>query len=120
MVGKNLNIFNSEALVGVIKLPTGAYKDINVKLFCRKSPKCEFAFDFKGTFTNTKGGKYSLMVGSSLPFEADLKVTDIVINPSDHYKATFHFDLTKVLTGLSNSALETTARYYVTNNKNCM
>ena len=117
MVEKKLDIFNAEALIGVIKLPIGAYKDINVKMFCKKSPKSEFAFDFKGTFTNTKGGKDSLMVGSSLPFEADLKVTDIVINPSDNYKATFHFDLTKVLTDLSNTALETSARYYMINNK---
>ncbi len=117
MVEKNLNIFNTEALVGVIKLPTGSYKDINVKMFCRKSPKSEFAFSFKGTFLNTKGVKDSLMVGSSYPFTADLKVNDIVINGSDNYKATFHFDLTKVLTGISNVALETTARYYIINGK---
>lgn len=110
MVGKNINIFNSETLVGVIKLPAGSYKDISVKLFCRKSPKSEFGFDFKGTFINTRGEIDSVRVGSSYPFEADLKVNDIVINPSDNYKATFHFDLTKVLTGISNYSIESTIR----------
>lgn len=110
MVEKKLNIFNAEALMGVVKLPVGAYKDIKVKMFCRKSPKSEFGFDFSGTFTNTQGKKDSIRVGTSYPFEADLKVNDIVLHPADNYKATFHFDLSKVLTGISNSALETTLK----------
>lgn len=109
-VAKNINIFNSETLVGIIKLPAGAYKDISVKLFCRKSPKSEFSFDFKGTFISTQGKLDSVRVGSSYPFEADLKTNDIVINTSDNYKATFHFDLTKVLTGISNYSIESTSR----------
>jgi len=108
MVEKNLNIFSADALAGAIKLPSGSYKDVAVKLFCRKSPKSEFAFDFRGTFTNTKGTTDSVRVGSSYPFEANVSVTNIVIDPSDRYKATFYFDLSKVLTGISNSMLETT------------
>ncbi len=105
-VSKKLDIFNAAAMVGVIKLPVGSYKDVMVKMFCRKSDKSEMAFDFRGTFTNSKGGKDSIMVGSSYPFEAELAVTNIDINPYDHYKATFSFDLTQVLTGISTSMLE--------------
>jgi hypothetical protein len=118
MVGKKLDIFNAEALMGVVKLPPGAYKDINVKMFCRKSPKSEFGFDFSGTFMNTQGRKDSVRVGTSYPFEADLKVNDIVLNPADNYKATFHFDLTKVLTGISNSALETRVNPRIEDSRN--
>jgi len=116
-VEKNLNIFSANALAGVIKLPAGSYKDVKVKMYCKKSAKSEMAFNLKGTFTNTKGGKDSVMVGSSYPFEANLSVTDIVINPSDKYKATFTFDLNKVLTGISNTLLETAGGYTWPNNK---
>lgn len=112
MVKKKLNIFNSEALMGIIKLPAGAYKDINVKMFCRKNSMEELGLDFIGKFNNTKGGKDSLMVRSSIAFEVDVKVNDIVINPSDNYKATFNFDLSKVLTGISNSDIETRSKTY--------
>lgn len=47
-----------------------------------------------------------MVVASSLPFEANLTITDITINTSDNYKATFQFDLNKVLTGITNSLLE--------------
>lgn len=110
-VGKNIYIFNAEALAGIIQLPTGSYKDVRVKLFCRKSEKSEMAFNFKGTFINTKGGRDSVMVGSSYPFEANLDVTDITVNPADNYNATFTFDLDKVLAGISTELLQT-ARYY--------
>ena len=116
-VEKNLNIFSANALAGVIKLPAGSYKDVKVKMYCRKSAKSEMAFNLKGTFTNTKGGKDSVMVGSSYPFEANLSVTDIVINPSDKYKATFTFDLNKVLTGISNTLLETAGGFTRPDNK---
>ena len=112
IVEKKLNIFSADALMGVIKLPSGSYKNTTVKMFCKKSEKSDMAFDFRGTFTNTKGETDSVMVGSSFPFEANLTVTDIVINPSDNYKATFRFDLSKVLTGITNSLLETKAGSY--------
>ncbi|HEX7366173.1 MAG TPA: hypothetical protein VF273_03700 [Pelobium sp.] len=106
MVKKKLNIFNSGALMGVIKLPAGAYKDINVKMYCRKNSSEEFGIDFLGMFTNTRGEKDSLMVRSSIDFDVAVKVNDIVLNPADNYKATFNFDLAKVLTGISNLAIE--------------
>ncbi|WP_293306620.1 hypothetical protein [Pedobacter sp. UBA5917] len=116
MVEKNLNIFNANALAGVVKLPMGAYKDVKVKLFCRKSPRSEFAFDFKGTFINSLGGTDSVKVGSSYPFEANLTVTNLVVDPSDSYKATFSFNLNNVLTGISARSLELGARSYTGQN----
>ncbi|WP_245221907.1 hypothetical protein [Pedobacter kyungheensis] len=106
MVGKKLNIFSADALAGVIQLPAGSYKDAKVRLFCRKSPRSEFALDFKGTFTNSFGVVDSVLVRSSLPFEANLNVSEIVIGQTDNYKATFNFDLSKMLTGISTKALE--------------
>lgn len=114
-VGKNLNIFSADALAGIIQLPAGSYKEVKVKLFLRKSPKSEMAFYLKGTFINTKGGRDSLLVGSSYPFEVNLGITDITINPSDNYKATFNFDLNKGLTGITTELLQT-ARSSGTNN----
>lgn len=113
MVEKNLNIFSADALAGIIKLPIGSYKDVKVKMFCRKSPRSEFAFDFKGTFTNISGKTDSVRVGSSYPFEANLTVSEIVIGQSDNYKATFSFNLNKTLTGITARALEFGARSYV-------
>jgi len=116
-VEKNLNIFSADALAGVLQLPSGSYKDVKVKMFCKKSAKSDLAFDFRGTFTNTKGGKDSVRVGSSYPFEANLTITDITIDPADKYKATFSFDLIKVLTGITNASLETARSYTGTDNK---
>lgn len=115
-VGKNIDIFNADALAGIIQLPTGSYKDVKVKLFARKSDKSEMAFNLKGTFINTKGGTDSVMVGSSYPFEANLDVTDIIINPSDEYNATFTFNLDKVLSGISTELLQTARSYPRTDN----
>ncbi|TKC57627.1 hypothetical protein FBD94_20335 [Pedobacter hiemivivus] len=116
-VEKNLNIFSQDALAGVFKLPSGSYKDVAVKLQCRKSliPGLAFnyyAFYFKGTFKNIYGGIDSVIVGSSLPFEANLSVNEIVIDPSDNYKATFSFDLNKVLTGISAGQMEAAKSNY--------
>jgi hypothetical protein len=110
-VQKNLNIFSQDALAGVLKLPSGSYKDVVVKLKCRKSmiPGLAFnyyAFYFKGTFKSINGVIDSVIVGSSLPFEANLSVNEIVIDPADNYKATFSFDLNKVLTGISTRQME--------------
>ena len=116
-VEKNINLFSADALTGIFELPAGAYKDVKVKMFLRKSPRSEMALNLKGTFINTYGGKDSLMVGSSYPFEADLGVTDITINPSDAYHVTFNFNLDKVLTGISTSLLQTTRSYVGTDNK---
>ncbi|MDB5119030.1 MAG: hypothetical protein JWN56_248 [Sphingobacteriales bacterium] len=115
-VEKNINLFSADALAGIIQLPAGSYKDVKVKLFLRKSPKSEMAFNLKGTFINTQGRRDSLLVGSSYPFEANLAVTDITINPSDNYKVTFNFDLDKGLTGISTELLQTARRRYGTNN----
>lgn len=112
-VKKNIDIFNASALTGIVQLPTGSYKDVKVKLLARKSEKSEMAFKLKGTFVNTKGGTDSVSVGSSFPFEANLDVTDIVINASDKYNVTFTFNLDKVLTGISTKLLQT-ARSYTT------
>lgn len=124
IVEKNLDIFGEDALAGVIRLPSGSYKDVNIKLFCKKSLKSELAFNFKGTFTTTWGEgdsvkveKDSVLVGSSYPFEANLTVTDITIDPSDKYKVTFSFDLNKVLTGISAEMLRTVRGYTGTDNK---
>ena len=110
-VGKNLNIFSADALAGVIKLPAGSYKDVKVKMFCIKSNWPDLAFHFRGTFKNSNGGTDSVLVGSSLPFEANLSVTEIVIDPADNYRAIFNFDLTKVLTGISARQLESAGSY---------
>ncbi|WP_246001496.1 hypothetical protein [Mucilaginibacter gracilis] len=110
-VEKNLNIFNAGALAGIFQLPVGSYKNVSVKMFCKKSLKSEMAFNLKGLFTNTSGGKDSVLVGSSFPFVANLAVTDIVIDPSDNYKVTFNFDLSKVLTGITNRLLQTAHAY---------
>jgi hypothetical protein len=110
-VEKKLNIFNENALAGVIKLPAGSYKDVKVKLFCRKSMKSDLAFNFKGVFTNGNGRQDSVLVGSSFPFEADLLVTEIVIEPSNNYTAVFNFDLSKVLTGISRREMESAGSY---------
>lgn len=110
-VGKNINIFNTDALAGIIKLPTGSYKDVKVKLFARKSDKSELAFNLRGTFTNTKGGRDSVVVASSYPFEANLDATDIIINPTDEYNVIFTFDLDKVLSGISAELLQTAKSY---------
>ncbi|EHQ31093.1 hypothetical protein [Mucilaginibacter paludis] len=106
-IEKKLNIFNADALAGVFQLPAGSYKNVQVKMFCKKSAKSDLAFNLRGTFTNTKGGTDSVLVASSLPFEANIAVTDIVIVPADKYKITFNFDLSKVLTGITNRMLET-------------
>ena len=106
-VGKNLNILNEDVLTGVFNLPAGSYKDVKVKLYLRKNNWPEIAFKLHGTFINYHGGQDSVMVGSSLPFEANLAVNDITINPSDDYKVVFNFNLDKVLTGISMGQLQT-------------
>ena len=116
-VKKNLDIFSQDALAGVFKLPSGSYKDVAIKLQCRKSmiPELKFnyfAFYFKGTFKNIHGGIDSVIVGSSLPFEANLSVNEIAIDPSDNYKATFSFDMTKVLAGISAGQMESADSRY--------
>ena len=116
-VEKNLNLFSADALAGVINLPTGSYKDVKVKMFLKKSPKSELAFNLKGTFINTWGGRDSLMVASSYPFEANLGVTDITINPSDNYTVIFNFNLDKGLTGISTELLQTARSYAGIDNK---
>ena len=116
VVEKNMNIFSPDALAGVIQLRSGSYKDVKVKLFLKKSPKSELAFNVRGTFTNTKGIKDSLIVASSLPFEANLGVNDITVNPSDNYKAIFNFDLDKILTGISTQLLQTAPSHVGLNN----
>ena len=117
LVKKNLNIFSQDALAGVLQLPSGSYKNVAVKLQCQKStiPGLAFnyyAFYFKGTFKNIHGGIDSVVVGSSFPFEANLSVSEILIDPSDNYKATFSFDLNKVLTGISTRQMESAKSNY--------
>ncbi len=116
VVKKNIDIFNADALAGIIELPTGSYKDVKVKLFARKSEKSDLAFNLKGTFVNTKGGIDSVRVASSFPFEANLEVTSITVAPSDEYKATFTFNLDKVLAGISTELLQTARSYDRKNN----
>ncbi|MHA4893328.1 hypothetical protein ACXZ1K_01150 [Pedobacter sp. PWIIR3] len=111
-IERNVDILKLNGLAGVIKLPSGTYKDVAVKLYCRKSLKSDLAFSFRGTFTNPGGTIDSVLVGSSYPFEAALSVPEVVINPNDNFAATFSFDLTKVLTGISTSQM-LTARYYI-------
>ncbi|RYE35679.1 MAG: hypothetical protein EOP48_30190, partial [Sphingobacteriales bacterium] len=116
-VRKNLDIFSQDALAGVLTLPSGSYKDVAVKLRCQKSliPGLAFnyyAFYFKGTFKNIHGSIDSVVVGSSFPFEADLSMNEILIDPSDNYKATFSFDLNKVLTGISTRQMESAKSYF--------
>lgn len=112
-VGKKLNIFSTDALAGAIQLPAGSYQDVKVTMFCRKSPNSDYAFDFRGTFTNSSGGVDSIMIGSSYPFEANLAVSNIVIGPSDNYKATFNFNLNNTITGFTNWAIQSSARFYI-------
>jgi len=57
------------------------------------------------------------MVASSLPFEANLAVNDITINPSDNYEVVFNFNLDKVLVGISASNLQAAASSHVINGK---
>jgi hypothetical protein len=106
-VERKINLFSSDALAGIIQLPTGSYKDVKVKLLLRKSPKSDLAFYLKGTFMNLQGQQDSLLVASSYPFEVNLGITDITINASDKYKAIFSFDLDKGLTGISTASLQT-------------
>lgn len=110
-IEKKLDIFSADALAGVIKLPAGSYRDVKIKMYFKKSRRSEMAFDFKGTFTNTEGGKDSVMVGSSYPFEANLNVTEIAIDPSGKYNVVFSFDLNRVLTGITTAALQTARSY---------
>ncbi|PWK77132.1 hypothetical protein LX99_02942 [Mucilaginibacter oryzae] len=112
-VGKKLNIFGTDALAGAIQLPAGSYQDVKVTMFCRKSPNSDYAFDFRGTFTNSSGRVDSIMIGSSYPFEANLAVSNIVIGPSDNYKATFNFNLNNTITGFTNWAIQSSARFYI-------
>jgi hypothetical protein len=117
VVEKNANIFSADALAGIIRLPAGSYKDVKVKLFLKKSPYSELAFNLGGTFINTQGIRDSLIVASSLPFEANLAVTDIIIDSEDNYKVTFNFDLNKVLTGISTELLQTVPSHIIGPNK---
>lgn len=112
VIEKKLDIFNSDALAGIVKLPAGAYRDVKVKLFCRKSLKSDYAFEFKGNFINSSGSTDSVRVGSSYPFEANLTVNNMVIDSADKYKATFSFELNKVLTGITNRMIETGAKSF--------
>jgi hypothetical protein len=106
-IEKRLDIFNINVLAGSLKLPSGIYKNVTVKLYCKKSLRSELPFNLHGTFTNTKGTKDSVLVSSSFPFVANLPVNDIIINPSDKYKVVFNFDLSKVLTGITTPLLQT-------------
>jgi hypothetical protein len=110
-VEKNINLLNPNALTGIIELPSGSYKDVKVKMFLKKNQWPEVAFYLKGTFINSKGGRDSLLVGSSLPLEINLSVPDITIGPSQAYDVTFNFDLDKGLTGISNAMLQTARNY---------
>lgn len=112
-VEKNISLLNPNALTGIIELPSGSYKDVKVKMFLRKNKWPEVAFYLKGTFINTYGGRDSLLVGSSLPFEINLSLPDITIDPSQSYNVTFNFDLDKGLTGISNALLQTARNYGV-------
>lgn len=111
MVQRNLNIFSTDALVGVIQLPEGSYEDVKVKMFCRKSPKSEFAFDFKGTFKNSAGQIDSIRIGSSYPFEADLTVKNMAMQEGDDFKIAFSFNLNNVLAGIKTKSVEAIAGY---------
>ncbi|WP_256010147.1 hypothetical protein [Desertivirga xinjiangensis] len=105
-VRKNLDILNTDVLTGVFSLPAGSYRDVKVKLFLRKANYPELAFNLGGTFISYQGTRDSLIVASSLPFEADLAVNDIIINASDSYKVVFNFNLDKVLAGISMGTLQ--------------
>lgn len=109
-VEKNLNILSADALAGVIKLPAGAYKDVKVKMFLRKFNFPQLALNLRGTFTNTQGGKDSIVVASSVPIEVNFAVPDMVIDASATYNVIFNFDINKTLTGISTGALTTTIR----------
>ncbi|WP_256002588.1 hypothetical protein [Pedobacter deserti] len=110
-IEKNLDILSAGALAGIIQLPSGSYRNVEIKLLCRKSQKSDLAFRFRGTFRNSYGGTDSVLVGSSFPFEANLDLSEIMVKPSDNYLATFNFDLDKVLTGISTRMLESTRSY---------
>ena len=109
-VQKNINLLNPNALTGIIELPSGSYKDVKVKMHLRKNGWPEMAFLLKGTFTNTNGGQDSLLIVSSAPFEVNLGVPDITINPSEDYNVMFNFNLDKGLTGMSTATLQTADR----------
>ncbi|WP_207425025.1 hypothetical protein [Pedobacter sp. SYSU D00535] len=111
IVGKNMNIFDSDALAGVFKLPSGSYTNVKVKLLLRKSPKSELAFYLKGTFENSRAGRDTVVVASSLPFEANIAVNDFNIQPQDNYKVVFNFNLDRVLAGIKTRALEHAVSY---------
>lgn len=121
IVGKNLNILNADVLTGVFNLPAGLYRDVKVKLFLKKANYPDLAFKLNGTFENKEGGTDSIMVASSLPFEANLEVNDITINSSDdysdNYKVVFNFNLDKVLAGISASDLQAAANSNVRDGK---
>ena len=117
MVGKNLNILNTDVPAGVFNLPTGSYKDVKVKLFLRKFNYPALAFKLDGTFVNIMGGTDSIRVASSLPFEANVAVNNITINPSDNYKVVFNFNLDKVLAGITAFELQTKASNHLVDGK---
>jgi len=110
-VQKNINLFSKDALTGVIQLPAGSYKNVKVKMFLRKNGYPDLAFFLKGTFTNSQGGRDSLLLASSYPFEVNLGVPDIVIDPTEAYDVTFNFDLNKGLAGISAESLQTARSY---------
>lgn len=116
-VQKNLNILNADVLTGVFNLPAGSYKDVKVKLFLKKANYPDLAFNLRGTFVNKNGGTDSIMVASSLPFEANLSVNDVTINGSDNYKVVFNYNLDKVLAGISADALQAGASSNVVGGK---
>lgn len=106
MIQKNLDLLAGNSTVGNIKLPTGSYKDVEVKMYCKKFVWPELAFFFKGTFQSIHGSRDSIILASSLPFEASLSVPEILVNPADTYKATFNFNLTNLLSGFSVETME--------------
>ncbi|WP_242695743.1 hypothetical protein [Desertivirga brevis] len=116
-VNKNLNILNSDVLTGVFNLPAGSYKDVKVKLFLKKAGFPELAFNLKGTFVNKTGGTDSIMLASSMPFEANLGVNDFTITASDNYKVVFNYNLDKVLAGISSTKLQEEARSHLSGGK---
>lgn len=109
VIEKKINIFNRDALVGIIKLPSGSYKDVNVKMICRKSQKSDFAFDFQGTFYTARG-RDSIIIGSSFPFEVALSLNNLIIDQAKSYEATFNFDLHKIFTGITSDMIQRDVR----------
>ncbi|MCD0489925.1 hypothetical protein LPB86_16910 [Pedobacter sp. MC2016-14] len=106
MVEKNLDLLAVNSIAGNIKLPSGSYKDVEVKMYCKKFVWPELAFFFKGTFKSFHGTRDSIILASSLPFQASLRVPEIVIKPVDKYKATFNFNLINLLSGFSLRTME--------------